>query len=127
MDLACCCIAVCTACLYSREASAGPKSSLHRSSQGHSPQLTRPLWCAGHSSPEKGAGWASSLLYSYCNGLLELGYSRPLEQSDLWALDKREQTSTVGAQFQEALKQTRDPVTAPHVRLSGTSQCGLGV
>lgn len=57
---------------------------------------------------------------------MELGYSRPLEQSDLWALDEREKTATVGAQFQEALKQTRDPVRAPHVRLLGTSQCGQG-
>ena len=37
---------------------------------------------------EESAGLVSSLLYTYCNGLLALGSRKVLMQDDLWAVSR---------------------------------------
>ncbi len=79
----------------------------------HQPQQ-RTRWV-----PEESAGPLSRLLFSYCNGLVRLGFQRPLEHDDLWDVARRDEAAAVSARFQGALAATADPDKFPQVSWGG--------
>ena len=67
-------------------------------------------WC-----PEEDSGILSRLFFTYCQGLVSLGYHKTLDQDDLWSLAKSDKTSVVAGQFQQNLQATEHPEKAPLV------------
>jgi len=45
-------------------------------------------WC-----PEESANWWSRLFFCYVDGILKLGYGKPLNQEDIWDLGERDQAT----------------------------------
>ncbi|PNH04685.1 hypothetical protein TSOC_009131 [Tetrabaena socialis] len=89
-------------------------SRLDQTQTGSSAPESRPRW-----APEETAGFLSHVFFSYCNGLVRMGYSRPLEHDELWDVAARDDAAAVSGRFQAALASTVDPVKHPQAEAAG--------
>jgi len=77
---------------------------LKKRKQGFSPLRAEDggRWC-----PEEDAGFFSKLFFGYCNSLMDLGYHKTLNQSDLWSLAKCDWAADRIAKFEDHLEHTK--------------------
>ena len=68
--------------------------------------------------PEMTAGWFSILTFSWMNGLMTLGYARPLEAPDLWKLQEHRSSEVIANAILDSFDARRKKADEYNTRLA---------
>jgi hypothetical protein len=68
--------------------------------------------------PEMTAGWFSLLTFGWMNGLMTLGYARPLEASDLWRLQDYRSSGVIAEAILNSFEERRKRADEYNARLA---------
>ena len=64
------------------------------------------------------AGWFSLLTFSWMNGLMTLGYARPLQASDLWKLQEHRSSGVIANTILDSFEARRKKADEYNTRLA---------